>query len=105
MKSTLVFLTALLLAPLAALRAAEFVPDVKINPDNDTVLMAADGKNPGGLRAWNNDHRRMQVKNLPWPTDNLGGRGWRLPRQRAVQPQGHQQKLPGLQDEAHVAPN
>jgi hypothetical protein len=25
--------------------------------------MAADGQNPGGLRAWINDHRRMQVKN------------------------------------------
>jgi hypothetical protein len=45
-----------------------FVPDFKINPDNYTVLMAADGKNPDGLRAWINDHRRMQVKN--WP---LGG--------------------------------
>ncbi|MBM4089784.1 MAG: hypothetical protein FJ276_10200 [Planctomycetes bacterium] len=67
--------TALLLAPLAALHAAEplpnstrFVPDFKIKPDDYTALMAADGKNPGGLRAWINDHRRMQVKN--WP---LGG--------------------------------
>lgn len=45
-----------------------FVPDFKIKPDDYTVLMAADGQNPGGLRAWINDHRRMQVKN--WP---LGG--------------------------------
>jgi hypothetical protein len=30
--------------------------------------MVADGQNLGGLRAWINDHRRMQVKN--WP---LGG--------------------------------
>ena len=48
--------------------ADRFVPDFKIKPDDYTVLMAADGQNPGGLRAWINDHRRMQVKN--WP---LGG--------------------------------
>ncbi len=47
---------------------SRFVPDFKIKPDDYTVLMAADGQNPGGLRAWINDHRRMQVKN--WP---LGG--------------------------------
>lgn len=33
-----------------------------------TVLMAADGRNPDGLKAWVDDHRRLQVKK--WP---LGG--------------------------------
>ena len=49
--------------------AERFVPDFKIRPDDYTVLMVADGQNPGGLRAWIDDHRRMQVKD--WP---LGGR-------------------------------
>ena len=48
--------------------AGRFVPDFRIKPDDYTVLMVADGRNPGGLRAWIDDHRRMQVKN--WP---LGG--------------------------------
>ncbi|MFM8890020.1 MAG: alpha-L-fucosidase, partial [Planctomycetia bacterium] len=48
--------------------ATRFVPDCRIKPDDYTVLMVADGLNPGGLRAWIDDHRRMQVKN--WP---LGG--------------------------------
>jgi hypothetical protein len=68
MKLTHTLLTALLLAPLAASHGATFVPDSKLKPDDYTVLMAADGRNPDGLRAWINDHRRMQVKN--WP---LGG--------------------------------
>lgn len=75
MKTVPVLLTALLLAPLCALHAAEpppnsthFVPDFTIKPDDYTVLMAADGQNPGGLRSWINDHRKMQVKD--WP---LGG--------------------------------
>ena len=42
-----------------------FVPDFKIKPDDYTVLMAADGRNPDGLRAWINDHRRLQVKDWP----------------------------------------
>jgi hypothetical protein len=48
--------------------ASQFIPDFKIKPDDYTVLMAADGKNPEGLHAWINDHRKMQVKD--WP---LGG--------------------------------
>jgi hypothetical protein len=48
--------------------AATFVPDFVVKPNDVTVLMAADGKNPNDLRAWINDHRRMQVKK--WP---LGG--------------------------------
>ena len=45
-----------------------FVPDFKIRPDDYTVLMAADGNNPEGLKPWISDHRKSQVKN--WP---LGG--------------------------------
>jgi len=45
-----------------------FTPDVRVNPDDVTVLSAADGRNPNGLAAWIDDHRRLQVKN--WP---LGG--------------------------------
>ena len=45
-----------------------FTPDFQIQPDDVTVLMAADGRNPDGLKAWIDDHRRLQVKN--WP---LGG--------------------------------
>ncbi len=45
-----------------------FVPDFKIRPDDYTVLMAADGINPEGLKPWISDHRKSQVKN--WP---LGG--------------------------------
>jgi hypothetical protein len=44
-------------------------PDGKVKPDDYTVLMAADGRNPEGLHAWISDHRRMQVKDRP-----LGGR-------------------------------
>jgi len=52
-------LTVLLLAPLAALNADQpgvameaprstwFAPDLRIKPDDNTVLMAADGQNPG----------------------------------------------------------
>jgi hypothetical protein len=31
--------------------AERFVPDFKITPDDYTVRMAANGQNPGGLRA------------------------------------------------------
>lgn len=49
-------------------RNTRFIPDFRIKPDDYSVLMAADGTNPNGLRAWINDHRRLQVKD--WP---LGG--------------------------------
>lgn len=47
---------------------SRFTPDFKIKPDDYTMLTAADGKNPDGLKSWIDDHRRLQVKN--WP---LGG--------------------------------
>jgi len=47
------------------LAQAAYVPDFVVKPNDVTVLMAADGKNPNGLRAWINDHRRLQVKNWP----------------------------------------
>ena len=64
------FIMAVLLMPLSELGAASmnFVPDFKVRPDDYTVLMAADGTNPEGLRAWVNDHRKLEVQN--WP---LGG--------------------------------
>lgn len=45
-----------------------FIPDFKVRPDDYTVLMAADGNNPEGLKPWISDHRKSQVKE--WP---LGG--------------------------------
>ncbi|RFC44919.1 MAG: Alpha-L-fucosidase [Verrucomicrobia bacterium] len=44
---------------------AAFSPDFVVKPDDVTVLMAADGKNPESLKAWINDHRRLQVKDWP----------------------------------------
>jgi hypothetical protein len=58
----------LLGAFMAGTSGAVFVPDFKIRPDDYTVLMAADGNNPDGLKSWISDHRKSQVKN--WP---LGG--------------------------------
>lgn len=63
---------ALALAFMGAARAetppTRFTPGFRIKADDVTVLLAGDGRNPGGLKAWIDDHRRMQVKN--WP---LGG--------------------------------
>ena len=47
------------------LAQSAYVPDFVVKPNDVTVLMAADGKNPNGLRAWINDHRRLQVKSWP----------------------------------------
>lgn len=58
----------LLGAFMAGTSGAVFVPDFKVRPDDYTVLMAADGNNPDGLKPWISDHRKSQVKN--WP---LGG--------------------------------
>lgn len=45
-----------------------FIPDFKIRPDDYNVLVAADGRNPDGRKAWLVSHLKMQVKE--WP---LGG--------------------------------
>jgi len=42
-----------------------FEPDFRIKPDGYTMLMAADGLNPGGLKAWVDDHKKMQVTDWP----------------------------------------
>lgn len=65
MKCSAILLALSLASPLCG---ASFVPDFVVKPNDVTVLMAADGNNPNNLRAWVNDHRRLQVKN--WP---LGG--------------------------------
>lgn len=44
---------------------AAFLPDFVVKSDDVTVLMADDGKNPENLKAWINDHRRLQVKDWP----------------------------------------
>lgn len=48
--------------------ASRFVPDFRVKSDDYTVLMAADGQNPAGAKAFVDDHRRMQMRG--WP---LGG--------------------------------
>ncbi len=55
----------LLLVLAAPLVRATFLPDFVVKSDEVTVLMAADGKNPANLKAWINDHRRLQVKDWP----------------------------------------
>lgn len=47
---------------------SRFVPDFRVKSDDFTVLMAADGRNPAGAKAFVDDHRRMQMRG--WP---LGG--------------------------------
>ncbi|MEK0451431.1 MAG: hypothetical protein RL088_3699 [Verrucomicrobiota bacterium] len=58
-------LLSLALALASPLCPASFVPDFVVKPNDVTVLMADDGKNPNNLRAWINDHRRLQVKQWP----------------------------------------
>jgi hypothetical protein len=47
---------------------SRFVPDFRVQSDDYTVLMAADGQNPAGAKVFVDDHRRMQMRH--WP---LGG--------------------------------
>jgi len=68
MKTCIPWTSFFLGAFIAGTAGGAFVPDFKIKTDDYTVLMAADGNNPEGLKPWISDHRKSQVKN--WP---LGG--------------------------------
>ena len=46
----------LFVAVSAGVVGGAFVPDFKVRPDDYTVLMAADGNTPEGLKPWIPDH-------------------------------------------------